>query len=282
MKRTLLMISAATALCAAAPAAAQYQTYSNANQGYGNAYAAGTVGIDNRIAQLDARLNAGIQSGAISGSEARVLRRDLSYLVRVEQQYGRDGMSQAERRDLRQRIRMLHARIRDADAGSWDRYDRFASSDVDDDYNRGSQYGSNGYPGYAYPNGAYPNNAYPNGTYPNNAYPNGAYPNNAYPNAGYPSAGYPNNGYYGQGGPYEDVDVCERRGGIGGLIESVFGGGSCLRVGDRASGNLYGVPYEYQNQFRDGNGYYFRSDGRAIYQIDARTNTVVRVYGMNR
>ena len=95
-------------------------------------------------------------------------------------------------------------------------------------------------------------------------------------------------GYYGQGGPYEGygngylAPSSSGRGGIvGGIIDSIFGGGS-LRVGQRASGNLYGVPYQYQGQFRDGNGYYFRSDGRTIYQIDARSNTVVRVYSMNR
>lgn len=92
-------------------------------------------------------------------------------------------------------------------------------------------------------------------------------------------------GYDGRGGPYEDYGYEPRssgRGGIvGGIIDSIFGGGG-LRVGQRASGNLYGVPYQYQDQFRDGNGYYFRSDGRTIYQIDARSNTVVRAFPMNR
>src|SRR5688572_26960131 len=86
-------------------------------------------------------------------------------------------------------------------------------------------------------------------------------------------------GYDGRGGPYEDYGdgyepSSSGRGGIvGGIIDSIFGGGG-LRVGQRASGNLYGVPYQYQGQFRDGNGYYFRSDGRTIYQIDARSDTV--------
>jgi hypothetical protein len=95
-------------------------------------------------------------------------------------------------------------------------------------------------------------------------------------------------GYDGRGGPYENYGdgylepSSSGRGGIvGGIIDSIFGGGG-LRAGQRASGNLYGVPYPYQNQFRDGNGYYFRSDGRTIYQIDARSNTVVRAYAMNR
>jgi hypothetical protein len=71
------------------------------------------------------------------------------------------------------------------------------------------------------------------------------------------------------------------RGGIGGVIDSILGGGG-LRVGQRVSGNLGAVPYEYRNQFRDGNGVYYRADNRAIYQIDARTDTVVRVHALNR
>lgn len=94
--------------------------------------------------------------------------------------------------------------------------------------------------------------------------------------AGYgyaPSAGA---GYYGQGGPYEETVVCEQRGGIGALIDSVFGP-NCFRVGDRAPSNLYGVPSQYRNTYRDNSNIYYRSDGRAVYGIDARTNTVVSV-----
>jgi hypothetical protein len=66
------------------------------------------------------------------------------------------------------------------------------------------------------------------------------------------------------------------RTGLGGLIDNVLGGGG-LRVGQRATANLGGVPAEFRNQYRDGNGVYYRSDGRSIYQIDAQTQTVVRV-----
>jgi hypothetical protein len=93
-------------------------------------------------------------------------------------------------------------------------------------------------------------------------------------------------GYTGQGGPYEpayDV-VCDNRGGISGVIDSVLGRDNCysLRVGARATGNLYSVPSQYRYQYRDGNGVYYRSDGRAVYEIDARTNTVLRIYPMDR
>jgi hypothetical protein len=42
------------------------------------------------------------------------------------------------------------------------------------------------------------------------------------------------------------------------------------------------VPYEYRSRYRDGNGVYYRSDGRQIYQIDARTQTVLRIYAIDR
>jgi hypothetical protein len=83
-------------------------------------------------------------------------------------------------------------------------------------------------------------------------------------------------GYYGQGGPYDEV-VCEQRSGIGSLIDSVFGP-NCFRVGQRVPSNLYGVPSQYRNTYRDNGSVYYRSDGRAVYGIDARTNTVVSVH----
>jgi hypothetical protein len=96
-------------------------------------------------------------------------------------------------------------------------------------------------------------------------------------------ANYDNDGYYGQGGPLEEASdsYCERRSGIGGVFDSVLGSQSCYRVGDRVSSNLGYVPSEYRNVYRDGNGIYYRSDGRAIYQIDARSNTVLRAYSIN-
>jgi len=108
---------------------------------------------------------------------------------------------------------------------------------------------------------------------------------------------YGDDGYYGRGGPYDangdgwddrdcdrdgDVDSgsCDtRRGGLGGFIESLLGSGG-LRVGQRVTGDLYAVPYEYRDRYRDTGAFYYRSDGRRIYQIDARTNVVTRVHPM--
>jgi hypothetical protein len=227
MNKVLLSMAAVGALAAAAPAAAQYGYGSNSNVNAG-----GAVSMSNRIAQLNARLQAGIQSGAIDRTEGRGLRMEIRQLQRLERQYSYNGLTQAERQDLQMRLRTLRQDIRMADNGRYDRDDRYGSSN-DPYYNEGA--------------------------------------------------------YTGQGGPYEQpYDTnCDtnNRGLIGGVIDSVLGrNDNCygMRVGSRATGNLYSVPSQYRYQYRDGNGVYYRSDGRSIYQIDARTNTVIRVYPMDR
>lgn len=117
-------------------------------------------------------------------------------------------------------------------------------------------------------------------------------------NIRYDRNGNPVNDYYGRGGPYEDqYDVyddrynrdvdCDRPGGIAGVIGSILGSNrdDCntreLRVGQRVTTGLYGVPSQYRARFRDGGGVYYRSDGNNIYQIDARTQTVIRVYDID-
>jgi type II secretory pathway pseudopilin PulG len=228
MKKAFLTLAAVGALAAAAPAAAQYGQYGNTNAG-------GRVGIDNRLARLDARIQAGIQSGAIDRREARSLRQQLRDIQRLERQYSYNGLSQQERMDLQQRLRAFRDELRYADGG---RSDQYGNSNWNDDYNnRGGGYDDD---------------------------------------------------YSGRGGPYEDVDCDSDRGGIAGIFDSIFGGGSSsncsgsmLRVGARASGDLRSLPSEYRYRYRDGNGVYYRHDGRSIYQIDARTNTVVRIYPMN-
>ena len=98
--------------------------------------------------------------------------------------------------------------------------------------------------------------------------------------------GYDREDGYGRDGRWSDYShergqYQQPRSGLGGVIDTVFGGGG-LSVGQRASSGLYGLQGGYRDQYRDGNGAYYRTDGRQIYQIDARTQTVVRVYPMNR
>jgi hypothetical protein len=55
-------------------------------------------------------------------------------------------------------------------------------------------------------------------------------------------------------------------------------GRSGLAIGSRIGANAGLVPASYRDRFRDGGGFYYRyADGR-IYQVDARTNLIVRVY----
>jgi len=231
MKKFLIAATALGALAVAAPASAQYQN----QNGYSNVNAGGTVGVQNRLARLEARIQAGVQSGEIDRNEARSLRTQLRDITRLESQYSRNGLTQQERNDLQQRVRSFRDQLAMADGRG------------------GGQYGSN----------------------------------QGYGNQGYGNQGYENDNY-GQGGPYETDCQDSNQGGLGGIIDSIFGGGNnnnCvnngLRVGQRVTGNMAGVPSNLRYRYRDGGGVYYRSDGRNIYQIDARTNTVVRIYEAN-
>ena len=214
MNKYLLAMTATGALAIAAPASAQW-----------NANANGAVGITNRIAHLETRLEADFRAGRLTREEARELRSDLRQIQRLNYQYSRNGLSAQERADLQARLRDFRSELRVAGGGDV----RYGNRDVYDD------------------------------------------------------------GYYGRGGPYEDqyrrVDCDDE--GILDSIGDIFGGDNddCevreLRVGARATADLGGVPYQYRTRFRDGNGVYYRSDGRNIYQIDARSHTVVRIYDID-
>ncbi|HEX8444561.1 MAG TPA: hypothetical protein VF631_13035 [Allosphingosinicella sp.] len=263
MKKLIFSLAAATAIGAAAPAAAQYgyqqNNYPAQQNGYGyqgNVNAGGAVGVQNRIAQLDSRFEAGIQSGLISRTEAQNIRPQLRQLRQLERQYSMNGLTQQERQDLQQRIRYVRQQLRAADGGAGGQY---AAWENDNYYGQNQGYNQGGYSDQ------------------NQGYGQGGYYGQ---NQGY---GGQNQGYYGQGGPYEEVnEVCRTRSsGLGGILGTILGAGdNCLSVGERVRGSLPAVPYQYQGQFRDGGGYYHRYvDGRVV-QIDARTQTVVRIYDM--
>jgi hypothetical protein len=110
MKKLLAMAVAASALAMAAPAAAQsWQS------------------INERQANLDARIDAGVRSGDLTRNEAVRLRAEFRDLARLEARYRSSyGLSPAERRDLDMRFDRLSAQIR-YERNDWqdrDRYDR--------------------------------------------------------------------------------------------------------------------------------------------------------------
>lgn len=96
------MAVAASALAVAAPASAQ--SWQNINQ---------------RQANLDARIDAGVRNGSLTRSEAVRLRAEFNALARLEARYRASyGLSRAERADLDRRFDALSARVR------YERHDR--------------------------------------------------------------------------------------------------------------------------------------------------------------
>lgn len=197
-----------------------------------------------RSDQLRLQLQAGVRSGAISRAEAMPLRDQLLQLTRLERLYARDGISGRERADLQHRINSLRQGIRIAERGGEGRYGRDDNRyDRDDDrYGRDDR--------------------------------------NDRDNDGWDDRDHNRDGRWDNDQGYGREPVADR-GIIGQVLDRVTGSAG-LRVGQRASADLGAVPYAYRNDYRDGNGAYYRSDGRQIYQIDPRTQTVVRIYAMNR
>ena len=268
MKTILLGMAAVTALGLGAPAAAQYANGGYQNQGYQNNVGANAT-MAARIERLRLRIQAGVQSGAITRAEAQPLRQQLRALTQLERQYSVGGLTGQERSDLQQRFRSLRQQIRVADGGAQGRYDR-----DDDDYGQNRDGRDGRYDRDDDDYGRTQDGR--DGRYDR------AYDRN---NDGFDDRDYDRDGRWDDdarnGANNDDYERPAARGGLGGIIDNVLGRGS-LRVGQRASGNLSALPYEYRNQYRDTNSAYYRTDGRQIYQIDARTQTVVRVYAMNR
>ena len=96
MKKFLAMAVAASALAVAAPASAQ--AWQNINQ---------------RQANLDARIDAGVRSGDLTRQEAVRLRSEFRDIARLEARYrSSNGLSNAERRDLDMRFDRLSQQVR--------------------------------------------------------------------------------------------------------------------------------------------------------------------------
>jgi hypothetical protein len=96
MKRTLLAL-AALATVAAAPLAAQAQSWQSINQ---------------RQANLDQRIDQGVRTGSLTRSEATRLRGEFRSITRLEATYRRsNGLSMRERADLDARFDRLSRQI---------------------------------------------------------------------------------------------------------------------------------------------------------------------------
>lgn len=125
MKKIMMTMAAVSALAMAGPAMAQTAS--------GN--------FDARIGQLQTNLQAGIQSGRITRSEAVGLREQLRQLSQLERRYSRNGLSRDERNQLQQRIQTLRQQIRMAERNGDNR--RADRNDRNDRYERNERrYGS--------------------------------------------------------------------------------------------------------------------------------------------
>ena len=293
MKKLLLTLAALPAATMAVEASAQ--TYSTAG---------GSAGVQTRIANLEARLNAGAQARVFTQQEYANLSSQLMTLRNLERQYSANGLNATERRQLQNRIRVLRDDLRMAGGSGW--ANRYGWTDRDLETNAyGNAYGNNSYGNNSYGN-AYGNTTVRYDQYGRPIQTNGGVvydqygrpiQNNgvAYDQYGRPVA---NGGNYGQGGPYDPVYTPRNNsGGIGNVLGNVLGsnsggggiggilggllGGRSLGVGDvitGAIGNVLRGGSNYGTQYRDNGSTYFRSDGERVYEIDVRTNQVVRIH----
>ena len=298
----LAATSAIAAVAAAAPASAQSGGYGGSgygNNGYGN--------VEVRADQLQMRLQAGIRSGAITRAEALPLREQLRQLNRLETLYARDGISGRERADLQHRINSLRQGIRMAersgdsrygrDDDRWDRDDRYGDArpcppglarkdngclppgQVGRD-DRDGRWGDDGRYGTRDVDSRYDRNN--DGWDDRDANRDGRWDVDSRYDSnrdGYDDRDYNRDGRWDNDEGYRQTN---NNGGVVGQILDRVTGNNGLRVGQRASANLGSVPYAYRSQYRDNDSVYYRADNRNIYQIDARTQTVVRIYAMNR
>jgi hypothetical protein len=261
MTRIPMKLLALAAFAAATPAAAQW----------------GGANVDTERLRIE--IDAGVSRGDISSQEAYSLRSQLRGLMNLERQYARDGLTVNERYDLQQRAQGLRNEIAEAQgyASGYGRYD-----------NRGSRYGTNGN-GYGTPynEGTYGNRGYgtyDNGTYNNGAYGNrgyGAYNEGTYNNGAYGSRGYGNN-QYAQSNQYSQYRQTDRDDDDSYDRDDRDDDGYALRVGERVSGGLYAVPDAYRYRFRDSGSVYYRYGNGNVYQVDARTGVVMRIYPIGR
>ncbi|MCF8504884.1 MAG: hypothetical protein K9G59_08215 [Caulobacter sp.] len=87
----------------------------------------GWTNINQRQANLDARIDAGVRDRTLTAQEASRLRADFQALARLEATYRRNGLTNAERADLDRRFDALSARIRSErqdDDGGWTNINR--------------------------------------------------------------------------------------------------------------------------------------------------------------
>ncbi len=100
------LLIGATAITAT-PAAAQYRNDYRADQRYRS-----DDRIDHQLRQIEQRIRQAAQNRRITRREADRLLRQADQLDRLEDRYSRNGLTQWEARDLRNRLQQLRAQLR--------------------------------------------------------------------------------------------------------------------------------------------------------------------------
>lgn len=112
MKKFTCLLASVAVAAAAMPAAAIAAPAPD--YGYGYQGGGAWQNINARQARIEARINQGIRSGALTRSEAMQLRAQFRSLANLEARYRatRPGLTMAERRDLDRRFDALERSIR--------------------------------------------------------------------------------------------------------------------------------------------------------------------------
>jgi hypothetical protein len=265
MNKLWTTMAALSALAAAAPAV-------------GQSWSGAGASTQARVQQLEAWLEAGLRRGTIHRSQASRLRSQAQQLRDLEARYRIGGISSRERADLEMRIDNLDSQIRYAerwgyraedhrwgdDDQRWDddrRYDRddaWDGRDDERDYDRAyDRWGRSDW----------------DRGYRRDRSDDGRLEYDPSYNRDYDDDGEYRGGYY--SGRADDRD----------RYREDYGRtdrGAALRVGDPAPVNFNPVPPEYRTRYRDGGGVYFGYDDGVIYEVDARTNLILRLYSLDR
>ena len=120
MRKFLISAALLSSFAVAAPAAAQYRDSNrDYDRGYDRGYDRDYNGgyrsddrIDHQIRQIEDRIRRAAANRQISGREANRLLRQADQIDRLEDRYSRNGLTQWEVRDLRNRVQNLRQQLR--------------------------------------------------------------------------------------------------------------------------------------------------------------------------
>jgi hypothetical protein len=230
MRKLTKLLAGASGLLVAAPAIAQYGAQAD---------------FQARIGNLQNRIEAGVRSGAITGTEAAPLREQLRNLQRLERRYAAGGFTQVERTQLQPRIQSLRQQIATAERNDYAR-PRPRQDDAWDNDDRDARYGGDD---------RYKDDGYRERDWDRDR--------EEYNRDRYDDASLDDVRAYDR-----DYDPAEDRYGA--------------RIGSRVPGHYGGVPYELRDDFPETMPFTYRFWEGRVFQVERRTGVIVRIYDVDR